>query len=178
MPEQSPPKVSPLERTKAWLDEDVEVVPYAKHDVTYEQNISSGDTDHSHTNARHKHKKSGKKHKATNNKEIKESEPPLCKPSQSKSSNTKYKIKRELKNKKKNSGTRISKKVLNKKKSSYSSLFKNAGGKPGYESYIVKPNKKCDEVQYKNKAAAKPASFIFYFIYLIFDLCGSNNNCI
>ncbi|XP_026728682.1 uncharacterized protein LOC113494504 isoform X3 [Trichoplusia ni] len=159
VPEQPPPKVSPLERTKAWLDEDVEVVPYPKHDVTYEQNISSGDTDHSHTNARHKHKKSGKKHKATNNKEIKESEPPLCKPSQSKSSNTKYKIKRELKNKKKSSGTRISKKVLNKKKSSYSSLFKNAGGKhssTGYESYIVKPNKKSDEVQYKNKAAAKP----------------------
>ncbi|XP_063891069.1 uncharacterized protein LOC110379170 [Helicoverpa armigera] len=112
---------NPLERTKAWLNEEVEEVPYPKHEVNYEH-ISSGDTDHSVANARHNHKKSGKKHKKNINKDSKESD--IFKKTLSKTSN-KLKIKGDDK-KKKNSNTRVTKK-LPKKKPSFNSLAKNTG---------------------------------------------------
>ncbi|XP_053600608.1 uncharacterized protein Hen1 isoform X2 [Plodia interpunctella] len=54
---------SKLQRIQAWVDDDIEVVPYPNHDVRL---ISSGDTDQSATNmTRHKFKKMSRKRKLT-----------------------------------------------------------------------------------------------------------------
>lgn len=171
-PAECPTKENPLERTKAWLDEDVEVVPYPKHEMNYENN-SSGDTDHSVSNARHKHKKTNKKHKTISNKDIQELEKALSKTSQNKTSN-KCKTKRENKNKKKTSSTRISKKAA-RKKSSYNSLVKNPSGKYSsaeYENYVVRTKRKSEDHQCLNMAASKPASTVFFIRAFLSRFCS------
>uniref|UniRef100_A0A2A4JR26 Small RNA 2'-O-methyltransferase n=1 Tax=Heliothis virescens TaxID=7102 RepID=A0A2A4JR26_HELVI len=150
---ESPTDENPLERTKAWLDEDVEEAPYSKLEVNYEH-ISSGDTDHSVTNARHKHKKSGKKHKNKKNilEDSKESD--TFKTCVSKTSN-KLKIKRDDK-KKKNFNTRVSKKVP-KKKPSFNSLAKNTGNRyssADCDNYVG--SKRNKEQKSLNVTASKP----------------------
>ncbi|XP_050553191.1 uncharacterized protein LOC118262371 isoform X2 [Spodoptera frugiperda] len=143
---------NPLERTKAWLDDDIEDTSFPEHEVNYE-NISSGDTDHSLTNTRHKLKKASKRQKI-NKKDSKEfkADSKLSSPSKVSS---KFKIKRDDKHKKKNGNTKNTKKIP-KKKPNYSALIKNQYSSSDYDSYPVQSKRKSNENQSFNVSATKP----------------------
>ncbi|KAH9645784.1 hypothetical protein HF086_012511 [Spodoptera exigua] len=150
---ESPPiNDNPLERTKAWLDDDIEATTFPKHEVNYE-NISSGDTDHSLTNTRHKQKKSNKRQNI-NKKDFKESNADSKFSLHSKVS-SKFKIKRDDKHKKKNGNTKPTKK-LPKKKPSYNTLIKKQYSSPEYDTYAVKSKRKSKENHSFNVSASKP----------------------
>ncbi|CAH1643663.1 unnamed protein product [Spodoptera littoralis] len=145
---------NPLERTKAWLDDDIEDITFSKHELNYET-ISSGDTDHSLTNTRHKLKKASKRQKI-NKKDSKEfkTDSKLSSPSKDSS---KFKIKRDDKHKKKNGNTKTMKKTP-KKKPSYNTLIKNQYSSSEYDSYPMNTKRKNKENQSFNVSASKPAS--------------------
>ncbi|XP_022823813.1 uncharacterized protein LOC111354527 isoform X2 [Spodoptera litura] len=144
---------NPLERTKAWLDDDIEDTTFSKHELNYE-NISSGDTDHSPTNTRQKPKKASKRQKINkrDSKEFK-AESKLSSPSKV---SFKFKIKRDDKHKKKNGNTKTMKKTP-KKKPSYNTLIKNQYSSSEYDSYPINNTKrKNKENQSFNVSASKP----------------------
>ncbi|KAJ8734592.1 hypothetical protein PYW08_013842 [Mythimna loreyi] len=144
------PDTNPLERTKAWLAEDVE--PYPEHEINYED-INSDDTDNSISNVRHKHKKTTKKEKASN-KSILESTADPCKPTLSKTS-CKYKVKREFK---KHNKPQVIKKVA-RKKSNCTKLVENPANQYSsvvYDNYMLGSKRSDRAHQTVNVAAAKP----------------------
>lgn len=151
---ESTPGANPLERTKAWLAEDIEVDPYPKHDINYES-VSSGDTDDSVSKMKHKHKKSIKKHK-TSNKNIREPVATPCKTISSKTS-CKFNIKREYR---KHSKTQITKKVA-RKRSNYTNMFETPEySSADYDSYVVESRRRDMRRHTLNVEATKPASYL------------------
>lgn len=146
------PNANPLERTEAWLAEDVDMKPYPQHDMDYED-ISSGDTDHSSSKIRQKHNKSMKKHK-TSNKNMRDT---IVAQTVSKTS-CKYKIKREFR---KNSKTRFENTA--RKRSNNTNIVHNSEGvylATEYDKCVVGA-KRIDTVNpISNVAASKPASYL------------------
>ncbi|KAM3966666.1 hen1 methyltransferase [Aphomia sociella] len=109
-----------LQRTQAWVDDDVEIVPYPNHDTV--AIISSGDTDHSLSNlVRYRLKKSYKRQKIFNIKQINELDTKLHKKSHRASHGKDRKMKKED-NKNRDKTGKMKKE---KKKCSYNVLVKS-----------------------------------------------------
>lgn len=142
-----------LERTQAWLEEDLELVPYPNPDLNFDNDISSGDTEHSTSLSRY-YKKTYKRYKPK--KQCIELKCVVCKRSHSKVFGRESK--KDKKVKEKTSKTKVIKKV-SRKKSSYNNLFKDNSNKYAsvdYRHYKVKPRKK--EYQSLQPTASKPVS--------------------
>lgn len=159
-----------LERTQAWLEDDLELVPYPNHDMNFDD-ISSGDTEHSTSLSRY-YKKSYKRYKTK--KQCIELKCVICKRSHSKCFQKDSKKNKKIKDN--TSKTKIIKKV-SKKKSSYNSLFKDCSDKHvsvDYRHYRVKPRKK--EYESLQPTASKPVSYFIRGISLErIMLCDEKN---
>ncbi|KOB73806.1 Uncharacterized protein OBRU01_10130, partial [Operophtera brumata] len=140
-----------LKRTQAWLEDDLEVVSYPDHGINFDNDISSGDTEHSTSLTRY-YKKSFKRYKPK--KQSIELKCVICKTSHSKSFGRESKKKKKVKNY--SSKTRIIKKE-SRKKSSYKNLLKDSNNKhasDGYRHYAAKPLK--NEYNVLQPTASKP----------------------
>ncbi|CAB3259144.1 unnamed protein product [Arctia plantaginis] len=143
------PEINPMERTKAWLDVDVEVAPYHNQEMNSEKNSLLESNSVSNT----LHKKEKLEGECIANKEM---ESPICLTPSSKTSSSKYKFKREDK-KRKTSSTRVTKKVTKRICPNYN-IVKNSDSKnPGsYDSYIIRPKRKTKENQCLTMRSSKP----------------------
>ncbi|KAJ8734235.1 hypothetical protein PYW07_014786 [Mythimna separata] len=153
---------NPLERTEAWLAEDLEVEPYPTREINYEDTNS----DDSASNMRHKHKISIKKEK-TSNKNIRDSVADQEKASNNNilesvidpsktisKTSCKYKIKREFNNKKHNKTQKVA-----RKKSSCKNVVENPIDQYSsivYDNYVLGSKRSDHGPQTLNVAAAKP----------------------
>ncbi|XP_013183355.2 uncharacterized protein LOC106129367 isoform X1 [Amyelois transitella] len=145
---------SKLQRIQAWVDEDLEVVPYPNHDVRL---ISSGDTDHSTTNmTRHKLKKMSRKRKLTLIAYPDKQETKIHKKSHPKTTENKTKTKIQEKNKKNKS--KLFKKA-SPKRSSYCLLVKANLYKTSSNSFAKLRNKKVKEYPSPNLCKPIPDAY-------------------
>lgn len=158
---------TPLTRTQAWLEEDVNVVRYPKQNSF---GISSGDTDQSINNiSRFKNKKYQRKHKSNDMKET-DLDVKRRKRSTSKASFEKHRTKNveKPKNKDKASKTRILKSVV-KEKSSYNILIKTCSKKISSASFGNVPvrSKRNLKLNVSPEPVSKPVNILIVFCLLI-----------
>lgn len=150
------PDINPMERAKAWLAVDVDVVP------CHNQKMNSGnnnalDSDNVPNTLR---KQEELEDKCIENKEM---ESPTCLTPSSKTSSSKYKFKREEK-KRKTISTRVTKKVTKRICPNYNVVKNSDSINPSSDSYIIRPKRKTKENQCLTMRASKPVTsdFIYY----------------